>query len=370
MEFTIAKDELLSGLYLTQGIVERRTTIPILANALIESASDGVTVAATDHEIGVRRACSAKVKKKGALTTSARKLYEIARELPDGDIVIRALENGWIEVVAGRSRFKMVGLDPKEFPAMPTPPKEAEKHAASIPSATLSEMIERTVFAVSTDETRVNLSGVYVERAEKDHLRLVATDGHRLAMITRQVDGLGAAAGVLLPRKGVQEVVKILESGDGPVVLTVHGGLVYASRGPVELSMRLLEGEFPDYKQVVPKDSERRVTLSAATFLAALRRVSLVSSERTCGVRLQVDGTRMEVSSINPDVGEANEEVEIEYDGPALTVGFNARYIIDALQVIPTESRIEMAFNDEVSPAVLRAESEPEYTYVVMPMRL
>jgi DNA polymerase-3 subunit beta len=370
MEFAIAKDELLSGLYLTQGIVERRTTIPMLANALIESVADGVSIAATDHEIGVRRRCAAKVKKKGALTTSARKLYEIARELPEGDIVIRVLENAWIEVTAGRSRFKMVGLDPKEFPAMPSPPRDTQQHTTSIPAAALSEMIERTVFAVSTDETRVNLSGVFVERAQTDQLRLVATDGHRLAMITRQVEGLPAAAGVLLPRKGVHEIIKMLESGDGPVILAVHGGVAYTSRGAVELSMRLLEGEFPDYKQVVPKDSDRRVMLSATAFLAALRRASLVSSERTCGVRLQVDGTRMEVSAINPDVGEANEELEIEYDGAPLTVGFNARYLIDALQVIPSDCRVEITFTDEVSPAVLRAESEPEYTYVVMPMRL
>jgi len=370
MEFTIARDELLQGLYLTQGIVERRTTIPILANVLIESVGDGVVIAATDQEIGVRRHCAARVKKKGSLTTGARKLYEIARELPEGDISIRALENNWIEVSAGRSRFKMVGLDPKDFPAMPAAPKEAEKQAASIPSASLREMIERTLFAVSTDDTRVNLSGVFIERPEKNQLRLVATDGHRLAMITRQMEGIGAAAGVLLPRKGVQEIVKMIESGDDPVVLGVHGGLVYANRGPVELSMRLLEGEFPDYKQVVPSESTRRATLGTSEFLAALRRVSLVSSERTCGVRLQIDSSRMEVSSINPDVGEASEEIEVEYDAAALTLGFNARYIMDVLQVLASDSRVEIGLNDEVSPAVLRSDSEADYICVVMPMRL
>jgi DNA polymerase-3 subunit beta len=370
MEFSIAREELLHGLYLTQGIVERRTTIPILANVLIESTADGVIVAATDQEIGVRRRCAAKVKKKGALTTGARKLYEIARELPEGDIVLRALENNWIEVSAGRARFKMVGLDPKEFPAMPAAPKDDDKHAALIPAATLMEMVERTLFAVSTDETRVNLSGVYVERAQKDQLRLVATDGHRLAMITRPVEGLVPAAGVLLPRKGIQEITKMLETGDGPLAMAVHAGIVHISRGSVELSMRLLEGDFPDYKQVVPAESERRVVISTAAFLAALRRVSLVSSERTCGVRLDVDGSRMNVSSINPDIGEASEEIEVEYEAAAITVGFNARYIIDVLQVLASDSRVEMAFNDEVSPAVLRSESEADYSCVVMPMRL
>jgi DNA polymerase-3 subunit beta len=370
MEFTIAREELLQGLYLTQGIVERRTTIPILANVLIESVGDGVVVAATDQEIGVRRRCTARVKKKGSLTTMARKLYEIARELPDGDVVLRMLENNWIELSSGRSRFKMVGLDPKEFPSMAAAPKDADRTAASIPAVTLREMIERTLYAVSTDDTRVNLSGVYAERADKGILRMVATDGHRLAMIARPVEGLRESAGVLLPRKGVHEMNKVLETATDSVQLVVHGGLIHLSSGPVELSMRLVEGEFPDYKQVVPKESERKILVSTGSFLAALRRVSLVSSERTCGIRLQVDGTRMEVSSVNPDLGEAMEEIEVEQEGASLTVGFNARYIMDALQALPLDSRVEIGLNDEVSPALLRSEAEPEYTCVVMPMRL
>jgi DNA polymerase III subunit beta len=370
MELNIAREELLQGLYLTQGIVERRTTIPILQNVLIESTTDGVVIAASDQEIGVRRQCAAKVKKKGALTTGARKLYEISRELPEGNIALRVLDNNWIELSSGRSRFKMVGLDPKEFPAMPQMPKDAENQTASIPSATFVEMVERTIFAVATDDARVNLSGVYLERGEKGKLRLVATDGHRLALITRSVEGVAPAAGVLLPRKGVHEITKMLESGEGPLQLTVHGGLVYVKRGPVEISMRLLEGEFPDYRQVIPADSPWRVSVAASALLGALRRVSLVSSERTCGVRLQIDGTKLEVSSINPDVGEATEEVEIEYDGPALTVGFNARYLLDVLQVLPADSRVDLSLNDEVSPAVLRSEAEPDYSCVVMPMRL
>lgn len=370
MEFSTTRAELLQGLYLTQGIVERRNTIPILSNVLIESGSNGVLIAATDQEIGVRRRCQAKVRKKGALTTGARKLYEIVRELPDGDIHVSVLDNGWIEVTAARSRFKMVGLDPADFPAIPAAPKAGETPGTSIPAATFTEMIQRTVFAVSSDETRVNLSGVYVERAEKDRLRLVATDGHRLAMITRPVEGLLPAGGVLLPRKGVQEIIKMLENQEEPVALDVHGGVAYASSGPVELSMRLLEGEFPDYKQVVPADSERRATIGVEALLSALRRVSLVSTERMCGVKLQVDAGRMEVSSINPDVGEATEEIEVDYDAKPVTVGFNARYVMDVLQVLPADGRVEIGFNDEVSPAVLRCDAEPDYICVVMPMRL
>lgn len=370
MEFSIARDELMQGLYLTQGIVERRTTIPILANVLLESAGDGVSIAATDQEVGVRRQCAATVKKKGALTAGARKLYEIVRECPDGPIVIRSLENNWIEIAAGKSLFKIVGLDPKEFPAMPTATQERDRQTISVPSAMLREMIERTAFAVSSDETRLNLSGIFVERPEKGKLRIVATDGHRLAMITRGVDGGSAGGGVIIPRKGVAEISKVVETGDDPVTIAMQGGVAQATRGQVELSMRLVEGEFPDYKQVVPQKSERRMVVGVETFLAALRRVSIVSSERTRGVKLQVDPGKLEISSINPDVGEASEELQVDYDAAGLSIGFNAKYIIDVLGVLPASTQVEVGFNDEVSPAVLRCEGEPDYLYVVMPMRL
>src|SRR5579862_447514 len=327
MEFTIERDELLQGLYLTQGIVERRTTIPILANVLLESAADAVTIAATDQEIGVRRNCEAKIKKKGALTTSARKLYEIVRECPEGTLTIRSLDNNWIEVSAGKSRFKIVGLDPKEFPAMPTAGQEPARNTITIPAAMLREVIARTVFAVSVDETRMNLSGIYLERPQAGKLRVVATDGHRLSLITRNVDGASAGAGVIIPRKGVVEISKVMESGDEPVTLTIQGGVAHASRGAVELSMRLVEGEFPDYKQVVPQKSERHLSVGVEPLLAALRRVSIVSSERTRGIKLQADNGRLEISSINPDLGEASEELAVDYDGESFNIGFNAKYL-------------------------------------------
>jgi len=370
MEFTIARAELLDALYLTQGIVERRTTIPILANVLVESAADGISVAATDQEIGVRRRCQAKLKKKGSLTTGARKLYEIVRECPDGDIVIRSLDNNWIEVSAGKSLFKIVGLDPKEFPAMPTASSERERQSVTVPSPLLREMIERTLFAVSIDETRMNLSGIFVERPENGKLRIVATDGHRLSMVTRLVEGAAAASGVIIPRKGVVELLKAMEAGDEPVVLTAQGGVAHAERGAVELSMRLIEGEFPDYKQVLPQKSERRMALGVEGFLAGLRRVSIISSERTRGVKLQLDAGRLDISSINPDIGEASEEVAVEYDGPPLSIGFNAKYLMDVLSVLSPAAQVEMGFNDEVSPGVIRCDSDPDYVYVVMPMRL
>ncbi|MBI3786279.1 MAG: DNA polymerase III subunit beta [Deltaproteobacteria bacterium] len=370
MEFTISREELLQGLYLTQGIVERRTTIPILANVLIESSDDGISIAATDQEVGVRRRCEAKVKKKGALTTNARKLYEIARELPEAPLVIRSLDNNWIEVSSGKSRFKIVGLDPKEFPAMPSADSVHDNQGISIPSTLLKEMIERASFAVSVDETRLNLSGIFFERPEAGQLRLVATDGHRLSMITRSVEGGSAAPGVIIPRKGVGEIAKILETGDETVRVQIQGGVAHLSRGAVELSMRLVEGEFPDYKQVVPQKSERRLAVGVEPLLGALRRVSIVSSERTRGVKMQIEPGRLELSSINPDLGEASEEIAAEYEGAAFGIGFNAKYLIDVLSVLGPGMQVEIGFNDEVSPGVLRCEGETDFLYVVMPMRL
>ena len=189
MEFSIERDELLHGLHLTQGIVERRTTIPILANVLLESNADGVIISATDQEVGVRRMCIAKVKSAGALTTSSRKLFEIVRECADGPLTLKSLDNNWIAVTSGKSRFRIVGLDPKEFPAMPASRGGDEVARVTIPAPTFREMVARTIFAVSTDELRMNLSGIFLQRPEAGRIRAVATDGHRLSMITRPVEG-------------------------------------------------------------------------------------------------------------------------------------------------------------------------------------
>jgi DNA polymerase III subunit beta len=370
MDFQITREELLQGLYLTQGIVERRTTIPILSNALIEATSGGISIAATDQEIGVRRRCDAKVKKNGSLTTGARKLYEIARECPDGTITIRALENNWIEVVAGKSRFKIVGLDAADFPRMPTAATGKDVDTTIVPSATLREMIGRTIFAVSNDDARLNLSGLFFERPEPGKIRVVSTDGHRLSMITRQVDSAVTSPGVIIPRKGVNEINKVLESGDEPVTLQFSPGVVHMSRGPVDLSMRLIEGEFPDYKQVVPQRSAHRMLASVSELLAAVRRVSTVSSERTHGIKVTLNGNHLELSSVNPDLGEATEELAVDYDGAALGIGFNANYLLDVLGVLGDVQQVEMGLNDEVSPGVIRAEGDPDFLYVVMPMRM
>ncbi len=370
MEFSIERDELLQGLHLTQGIVERRTTIPILANVLLEASNEGVIISATDQEVGVRRLCAADVKNSGAITTAARKLYEIVRECPEGPLAIKSLDNNWIAVASGKSRFRIVGLDPKEFPAMPAARGNDPEAKVRIPADLFREIVTRTLFAVSLDETRLNLSGIFLERPAAGQIRAVATDGHRLSMITRPVEGVGQGEGIILPRKGVNEISKVIEGSDEDIDLTIGGGIAHTAQGGVELAMRLVEGEFPDYNQVVPKKSPRVMTVGIDEFLASLRRVSVVSSERNRGVRLQIENGKMEVSSMNPDFGEANEEVTVDFDAEPVSIGFNARYLMDVLAVLPGDNQVEMSFNDDVSPGVIRTVGDADFLYVVMPMRL
>ncbi len=371
MKFSITRSELLSGLNLSQGIVERRTTIPILSNVLLEAAGDTLTVSATDQEIGVRRACRAKVDAPGSVTASARKLFEMVRELPDGEIAISGKENSWIEVKAGKGRFKLVGIDPREFPAMQRPTSEGSRFTVKVSSETLSEMLDYTSFAISSDETRASLNGVLIEGDGDGKLRMVATDGHRLAMMSRAIDGVSEGPSVILPRKAVAEIRKILEADDGgDLELIVGDGIAYLTRGPVEMSMRLISGEFPDYRQVIPSTPGKVSKIEVAPLLAALRRVSIVSSDRTRGIKLEVERGKADLSTINPDVGEGSEEIPAEYDGDPVNIGFNARYLIELLSVMPSDSTIEVGLSDDVSPGVFRLPDDADYCYIVMPMRL
>lgn len=370
MEFVIERSELLGGLYLAQGIVERRTTVPILNNVLISAVDRGVTISATDQEVAVRCLCLASVVGKGILTAPARTLYEAIRGLPDGAVHVRHLENYWVEISSGRSRFRLPGLDPAEFPAMPEPSPGAGP-PVRIAGAMLNEMIERTLFAVSTDESRANLNGIYVEVAEEGRLRVVATDGHRLAVITRQVETAQLIRGVTIPRKALLELRKVLEGGgDEPVDIAMEERVAHATRGSVEISMRLVAGEFPDYRQVIPQRSERIVTVGVDALLTALRRVSVVTSERNAAVKMQVEAKQMELATTNSELGEAVDQLEVEYEGEPISVAFNGRYLMDVLAVLPAEVQVEIGLGDEVSPAVIRASGDQDYAYVVMPMRL
>jgi DNA polymerase-3 subunit beta len=379
MGLSIERASLLSGLGLVQGIVERRTTVPILGHVLLEPDGNALTLSATDLEVGIRTqvACSGKEK---SLTLNARKLFEIVRETEGDEVALTTLDNDWVELKCGRAKFKMMSLDPRSFPAMPSqstkdagPSKKALKAELTIPAAVLAAMIDKTIFAVSPDEARYNLSGVFVESSAPGAVRMVATDGHRLAMIEREVPGFRMETGAIIPRKGLSELRKILDvSGDAEVRLSLEGQLAYLKRGSTEVSMRLVEGEFPDYRGVIPKQSKYKITVKRDLLFAAIKRAAIFSSERYHGVKFALSAGTLTVSSTSPETGEASESLDIDFRSEEFAIGFNASYVQQALGVIPQgpDSTVELGLSDDVSPGVIRTESDQQYTYVVMPMRL
>lgn len=368
MEFKAKRDSLLATLYWTQSIVERRNTMPILANVLVEAQRGSIRITATDLEVGVRGEVESDIGKDGTVTINAKKIYEIIREVPNQQVQIKRLENDWVEVRSGKSVFKIVGMEAKEFPQFP---KIDGKALSTTPASTIHEMIERTIFSVSTDETRYSLNGVFVEQGEGGKLRMVATDGHRLAFEEASVGSLGLSKGVILPRKGLSELKKLLEAGDdGVVSLGFKDNMALVTKEKIELFMRLIDGDFPDYTKVIPQGNPNVAKLEHDELLQALRRVSILSSERYKGVKMEFSDGKVSISTNNPDLGEAVEEIEAEYKGKPLSIGFNARYLLDVLGVLTGEGEISIELKDELSPSIIRKVGLESYLYVLMPMRL
>ena len=367
MEFKAKRGDLLATLYWAQGIVERRNTMPILANVLIESNKGNIRITATDLEVGVRGSFDGEVSQEGMVTVNAKKLYEIVREAPEETLQLKRLENEWVEIKSGKSIFKIVGMDSREFPQFPK--FDGEKLSAT-PASVIKEMIEKTIFSVSTDETRYSLNGVFIEERGEGKVRMVSTDGHRLSLIERGIGSLGLEKGVILPRKGLGELRKLLEGAEGVVSIGFKENMGLVIKDNVELFMRLIEGDFPDYSKVIPKDNPHLVKMEQEILLQVLRRVSILSSERYKGVKMELKEGRISISANNPDLGEAVEEIDVDYRGTLLTVGFNARYLIDVLSVLGTAGDVEFQLRDELSPSLIRKEGDEGYLYVVMPMRL
>jgi DNA polymerase-3 subunit beta len=378
MELKIATSELSKALGRSQGIVEKKSTMPILSHVLLEAKKDTLVVSATDLDLAVssehRESCE--VLKDGALAVSARHLYDIVRALPEQQVTLKKGHNNYLEVRSGPSEFRIVGLPAEDFPALP---RFEKVPFGDIDPKLLLDMVERTSFAVSTDETRYNLNGVFFEPSA-EALRLVATDGHRLSLVERTVGGtFGLKRGVILPKKGLQELRKLLaeaaESGTtdagGETKLGFVENSAIVRRPGVTLSMRLIEGLFPDYRQVIPKAGDRSVKLGRERFQETLRRISLLSTDKAHAVKLEITKGVLKVTSQNPDLGEAKEEVPVEYDGEALKIGFNARYILDVLGVMRSKD-VSFELADDLSPGVLRGSDEADqgFTAVVMPMRI
>ncbi len=376
MEFAIDRVSFLNGLGMVQGIVERRNTVPILGHVLLDADATSLQLSATDLEVALRTELACEASGKGSLTLSARKLFEVVREAEGDKVTLKSLDNDWIELKCGRARFKMMGLDPRSFPAMPAQnaksdgKKAAGKASLKIPAQVLATLIDRTLFAVSPDEARYNLSGVYIEAPETGLVRMVATDGHRLSLIDREAAGFTMQGGSIIPRKGLTELRKLLDqAGDADVELVLDGQLAWLKRGRTEVSMRLVEGEFPDYRGVVPKESRYQIAVSRDVLLSTIKRAAIFSNERYHGVKFDFTSGTLTVSSTSPEMGEASETIDIDFNGSDFSVGFNAAYVQQVLNVI-TDGDVILGLTDEVSPGVIATESDSRFKYVVMPMRL
>ncbi len=370
MEFTVRKFDLLQELSLTQGVIERKTTIPILSNLLCEARGNQLAITATDLELSICTSCEAKVKKDGAGTIPAKKLLELVRLLPDEEIRFKLLENHWVQITSDRKSYKMVGLSRDNFPALPAVP-----HAlAKIPGKLLAGAIAKTTFAISMEESRYTLNGALMI-LKPDGLVMVATDGHRLALVetAHKFEGLSNEVRVLVPKKAMNEVERLaMEAGDeGEFEFAQDDSHLFFRLGHRLLIARKLTGQFPNYEAVLPRENNKAVVIERNELQEALRRVSQLADQRSRTVKFALTKEGIEISASSPDYGEAKEALEKEYKGEPLTIGFNAQYLLDFLAAA-AEGPVSLELKDEQSAGQLRplADEQFRYRYVIMPMRI
>jgi len=369
MELVVRKTDLLRELQLFQGIVERKNTIPILANVLIEATDGEVKMLATDLEVGLRSRCDATVTKRGTLTLPAKKLYEIVKALPETDVRIESDKSG-VKVAADRFDSRMQTLPREDFPSLP---EATGAVSATLPRDVLKQMVGKTQFAITGEDTRYFLNGaLFILRG--DSMKLVSTDGHRLALVSvpRQADGGSEdEVRVILPRKTLLELGRLLSEGDGDILYERGENHLFFNIGGRLLISRMIDGQFPAFERVIPKSNDKRVEFDRDRLTSAVRRVALLSNERSRAVKFTMDGGKVEIASSSPEFGEAKEVLMVDYTDAPVTICFNAQYVLDFLGVVETDS-VALEFKDEMSQAVMKpigAEGY-DYTYVIMPMRV
>lgn len=372
MKFSVTQSELVELLNKTQNIVEKRNTMPILGNVLLECTNNELKVFATDLEVSLTDTVKISGGEAGKIAVDAKNILNLIREMPEGLIHFSKKSNNWLEIKINKSRYNIVGLSPEEYPIFPT--IQGTKFT-TIQSEVLLDMINKTIYSVSNDETRYHLNGVYFEQIKKDdsiQLRMVATDGHRLSVVERKTqieNQLSLNAGVIVPRKGLNEIRKILETVEGSVEIAFEGAQIIVRNKATTIMVRLIEGKYPNYQQLIPQTLKKKVSIPKEIFASALRRVSLLSNQKSKGVTLNLAEGMLEISSNNPELGEGKDELEIKYQGENLKIGFNARYLLDILNSIEDES-VEFSLNDQLSPGLIRPDSDKGYTCIVMPMRI
>ena len=370
MEITVSKFELRRELTATQGVVERKTTIPILSNYLFEAAGDKLSLTATDLDLSLRTSCNAKVKKEGACTIPARKLHDYVKLLPDADITIKLLENHWVSIRCGRSNTKMVGMAKSNFPGLPVFPAAG---AIKIPAAVLRSMIAKTGFAIASEESRYTLNGALMV-LKPEAITMVATDGHRLAHVERtgeKFEGVSGEMKTLIPKKAMDELKSLLDSDVETIDFAKDESTLFFRVGPRLLTSRQLTGQFPNYEAVLPKDISKSIALHGEELGAAIARVAQFADERSRAVRLRLEKGELKISASSTETGESEDSIEVAYDGDPMAIGFNAQYLMDFIKATGS-CDVKLELKDAQSAGQLRpAEAEDyKYRYIVMPMRI
>ncbi|ADV84968.1 DNA polymerase III subunit beta [Terriglobus saanensis] len=378
LEITVSRSELLRELTAAQSVVERKTTIPILSNFLFEADEDRLTITATDLDQSLRTSCAAKVKKPGACTIPARKLYDYIKLLPDGEISIKLMDNHWVQIRAGRSNTKMVGMARANFPQVAEFPTTGSIKIA-VPA--LRSMIAKTIFSISSEESRYTLNGaLLVLKAES--MAMVATDGHRLAHIERLGENLAGVSGekkTLIPRKALGELSSLLANSNAAteeedyVEFADDDTTLFFRIGGRVLTSRKLTGQFPNYEAVLPRDNNKFVIVRSEDLMGALQRVAQFADERSGAVKIRLEQNELRISSSSTDSGESEDIIETPYNYDPLVVGFNSQYLIDFLKAIGNTGEVRLEFKDAQSAGQMRPEDSNEdqkYRYILMPMRI
>ncbi len=368
MFLEVEKKDLLSSLGKTQNVVDKKNNSNVLLNVLLETTDKTLQFFATDSEVSVIDRIQVVIHKPGQIAVNAKSLFEIVKELNEGRVQLTRQENNWLEIKQGKYRSRLVGIGKEEYTAKAD---LNEGPYTKIKAAILKDMIEKTVYAISNDETRYFLNGVYFEKTKSKGYIMVSTDGHRLTLINRDlgVDSDSAPSGVIIPKKGIYEIRKLLEGVDSDVEISVESAQLTLKVNQTIMIVRLIEGKFPDYTQLIPKTTKEKMTVNKDSFLTSLKRVALLASLKSRPVSLGFSKNKLEISSNNPDLGDAKEELDVVYEGPDMRIGYNAKYITDILSAIENEE-VDFEVSDPLSPALIRPSADKSYTCVVMPMRI
>jgi DNA polymerase-3 subunit beta len=373
LEITVSRALLLRELTAAQSVVERKTTIPILSNFLFEASDDTLTITATDLDQSVRTSCAAKVKKPGACTIPARKLYDYIKLLPEGEISIKLMDNHWVQIRAGRSNTKMVGMARANFPAVAEFPATG---AAKISASALKNMVAKTIFAISNEESRYTLNGaLLVLKAES--MAMVATDGHRLAHIEKlgeTLEGISGEKKTLIPRKALSELLSLLNTTEVETLeFADDEQTLFFKVGGRVLTSRKLTGQFPNYEAVLPRDNNKFVIVRSEDLMGSIQRVAQFADERSGAIKIRLEQNELKLSSSSTDSGESEDTIETPYNYDPLVVGFNSQYLIDFLKAIGTQGEVRLEFKDAQSAGQMRPEDgsdDVKYRYILMPMRI